>query len=184
MLSSSLSVGSIIECLIKPPWYPLANADGLQRPVLQIYACRNSVSSTLTPPLLLLCRRRPRTWLHNKAVGDMPILDGMSAAREESILRKWGQHDNATIGRCSPAGINRCSGCAPHAAHGQEGAFEFGDPETAEPRWALPGHSGQSSKRGQKWSKVWRPGNGRATVGRRLDFLGPAATVCSDQAAA
>ena len=159
-----LSVGSIRECLMKPPWYPLANADGLQRPVLQIYACRNSVSSTLTPPLLLLCRRRPRTWLHNKAVGDMPILDGMSAAREESILRKWdstttrrsavarqlGSTATVAVRRTPPMAKKAPSSLATRKRPSHGGRFldvvvvkkwsksgqKSGDPETAEPRWA------------------------------------------------
>ena len=59
--------------------------DGRQWPVLQIYACRNSVWSTLTS-LLFFWPVRPRTWLHDKAVG-APNL-------RRNVGRSRGEHDD------------------------------------------------------------------------------------------
>ena len=95
--------------------------DGRQWPVLQIYACRNSVWSMLTSLLLL-----------SGAPLDVALRQGRGCARSSTACRPLARRaysgsgesgDNTTIGHCSLAAINRGNGCASHAAHGQEGTW-------------------------------------------------------------
>ena len=78
--------------------------DGRQWPLLQIYACRNSVWSMLTSLLLL-----------SGAPSDVALRQGRGCARSSTACRPLarraysGSGNNTMIGPCSLAGINRSS---------------------------------------------------------------------------